>query len=142
MKNLEDYLFAKPSRWVFFALAALFVALLIFLAGVSAGRRSTLHLVARGFHPTFAPEGFDLPPGFMPAGHGAVGTVTSLASGMILLQEPDGEVVRVGISSSTIFKGFTEGTSTVKAGDHIIVLGTPNGSNEDDIDAKLIHLAP
>ncbi len=125
---LEDYFFTKNTKWFFWGLAALLVAFLIFHAGFVVGRDS------------MRPHGRPMFVGFVDRGHGAIGVVSGVSGNTITLTEPDGDTETVTFASTTPIR-FNDGTSTLKIGQHIIIVGAPDETHET-IQAKFIRIAP
>lgn len=152
METLEDYLFTKNIKWVLWGAVGLTGAALIFHAGVVAGSHNTLTL-KRGM-PGIQSGGFEahipfggavtMPQGFMPGGHGALGTISAIALPTLTLISRDGTTLRVEVSSSTQIAGAVGTTTgTLKVGDTIIVVGDPNDTDEKgEVDARLIRVLP
>jgi hypothetical protein len=135
---LEDYLFTHSTRWILWTLAALVIAALIFLAGMSFGERRVRH---ERDETTFASSflgGLPLPNGFITRGHGAVGTVMSVSAAAFTLKERDGDTVDVTLASTTP----RSGTSTIATGEFVVVIGdpttTPGGA--ESIDARFVRI--
>jgi hypothetical protein len=134
----EDYLFTKNTKWVLWGLFALVVALLIFRAGTIVGYHDALRfhgLESRGGPQDQGPFGLPLPPdGGMP-GHGAVGTIESVALPTVTLKTRDGSEVSVYVASTT------PGVSQLKVGETIVVIGDPNDTDQSgDMNARFIHI--
>jgi hypothetical protein len=141
MATLEDYFFTKKTKWFLWGAFALILAALIFHAGVVVGSRQTVHgrLELRG------PGMF----GFMPSeayvegGNGAVGTIKTLTLPTLTLETRDGTMQEVYVSTSTIITDGATHTSTLQAGEVVIVIGDPNDSDDQGIlDARIIHVLP
>lgn len=140
MRHLKEALSSKPLQWAVSIVGALVLVLLIFHAGMAfgshrgdSGRRGQ----DRGFRHPFFPSGFELPHGFAPNNHGAVGIVTSVSLPTVVMQTRDGASQTIIVGTSTMIRG-ANGASSLSAGDHITVLG---GSDEEgQIDAKLIRI--
>jgi hypothetical protein len=119
---------------------SIMVALLIFHAGVVTGQRQEFARMHMGRLPP-PPPGF-LPHGFMPDGHGAVGTIIKLALPLVTMQTRDGRESVIRIASSTEVRDITGNTSTDKltTGESIIVIGEPDEQTPGDIEARLIRI--
>ena len=145
MATLEDYLFTKNTRWIIWGVLVLIFEALVFHAGVVAGSRNPLHNRPMPGGPGFEahiPFGgaVMLPEGFMPSGHGALGTISSIALPILTLTSRDGTTLNVEISSTTQVTGLTGGADLV-VGDTIIVLGDPKDTDErGEVDARLIRV--
>jgi hypothetical protein len=141
MATFEDYLFTKNTRWALWGLLGLFVALLIFVAGVAVGRHSRAGrgAVETSFQPPFMPGGIPLPNGFVTQDHGAVGTVKSVSPPTFTLIERDGDTAVVRFSSTTPLSG----APALAPGQFVIVVGDPAGAGaDDDIDARFMRVFP
>ena len=153
MAAFEDYLFKKNTKWILWGLGALVLAALIFHAGVVAG----LHdrgISSRNFDKSWfdaqLPFGggvLALPQGFISGGHGAVGTIASVALPAITVTTRDGVTLTVNVDSDTQIVGATpQGTSSpasLSVGDTIVVLGDPDDiSTSGAVDARLIRIVP
>ena len=153
MASLEDYMFTKNTKWILWGLGALVLAALIFHAGVVVG----LHdrgMPGRNFdkggfdaHIPFSGGILPLPQGFIPGGHGALGTISSIALPAITLTTRDNVTLTVNVDSDTQIVGAAlEGTSSpasLAVGDTIVVLGDPDDiSSSGAIDARLIRILP
>ncbi len=153
METFEDYIFVKDTKWFVWGAAALFIGALIFHAGVVVGSRNRLSLdrtpgiMMGGFQariPFAGITGVALPQGFIPGGHGALGTISTIALPHLTLTSRDGMTLYVEVSSTTQVSGAPGTTlSTLKVGDTILVVGDPaEMSEEGDIDARLIRVLP
>ncbi len=139
--KIKDLYYTK-RKTVAFVAGGVIVALLIFHAGVSVGERRAFSHIHAGYpFPPQRSEGF-LPHGFMPEGHGAVGTITRIELPVLTLQTRDGRDTSVRVSSSTPVRSATEESSinNLKVGDNIIVVGSPDEKIPDNLDAKLIRI--
>ena len=139
-KNLSP-----TTRWILLGIAAVLVALLIFDAGIAVGAHAGLRMRSggeeRGFRPFGAP-GFVLPDGYMPRGHGAVGTIATVTLPTLTITEPEGDIETVLVSTTTVIdspQGST--TNLLTPGVRVIIFGDPDESVER-INAKVIHLLP
>ena len=153
MATLEDYMFTKNTKWILWGLGALVLAALIFHAGVVVGshdRGMPGHNFDKAWFDAQIPFGggtLPLPQGFIPGGHGAFGTISSVALPAITVTTRDGVTLTVNVDSDTQIVGATpEGTSSpsaLKVGDTIIVLGDPDDtSSSTAVDARLIRIVP
>ena len=146
MATFEDYLFTKNSKWFIWGGLGLLLAGLIFHAGVVVG--SHRHVgqgrgLGMGFeaHMPFG-GGMMLPQGFMPGGHGALGTIAAITLPTLTLTSRDGTTLRVEVGSTTLIAGTAvNDPSTLQVGDTIIVIGDPNDTDEPgEVDARLIRV--
>jgi hypothetical protein len=144
MKKLEDVIASKRARIIIVCLGALIVAFLIFHAGVELGEHRSQfgHRDAdRDFRHPFFPPGFALPHEFTPDGHGAVGTVTTVALPSFTMQTRDGISQAILVSSTTIIRNMgSPNNQNVSVGDNVVVLGDPDAQNR--INAKFIRIIP
>lgn len=149
MKSIENFLSSRRARVAAGIIGALFLALLIFHAGVVFGARRAEFGgpfgragMERGFRPSFFPGGFEFPRGFISGTHGAVGTVTALALPTFTLQTREGTSQTILVSTSTLFRNMGTATNTeeLSVGSSVIVLGEPDSQGR--IDAKLIRILP
>lgn len=148
MTTLEDYFFTKNTKWILWGIAALILAALIFHAGVVVGSYNRMpdHGLAmpEGAFEAHIPFGgaVELPRGFIPGAHGALGTITTTTPTMLTITSRDGTTLRVDISSATQVSG-ARSVAELVVGDTIIVIGDPSGALEDgEIDARLIRVLP
>ncbi len=150
METLEDYIFIKNTKWLVWGASAVFVGALIFHAGVVLSSHSRFTEdepgAMHGFEVRmpFGGVGVQLPQGFMPGGHGALGTISSITLPTITLTSRDGAMLRVEISSSTQIAGAAATTTNdLRVGDTIIVVGDPNDTDEKgEVDAIFIRVLP
>ena len=136
---------APHARWIALAVAAVLVALLIFHAGLVAGThqaprpRGGMH----GFRPSFGtPASFMLPDGYMPRGHGAVGTIATVTLPTLTITERSGDSETVLLATTTLIDS-AQGTSSsmLIPGARVIIFGEPDETVER-INAKVIHILP
>lgn len=121
-------------------LGEMLVGLLIFHAGYSYGERSAYGRMHGAGYAT-SPLGFGfLPHGFMPEGHGAVGTISSISLPTFTLQERDGDEEVVRVSSSTSIRADS-GANALQVGEAVVVIGEPNDGDEQ-MNAIIIHILP
>ena len=86
-----------------------------------------------------------MPQGFIPGGHGAFGTISSIALPAITVTTRDNVTLTVKVDGDTQIVGATpEGTSSpavLTVGDTIVVLGDPDDiSSSSAVDARLIRI--
>ena len=149
MATFEDYFFVKSTRWYIWGGLAIILAALIFHAGVVVGSHRPL-MQGRGpgaagdFNAQIPFGGGDvtLPQGFMPGGHGALGTIASITLPTLTLTSRDGVTLHVEVSSTTLIAGTSaNAASTLHAGDTVIVVGDPDDTASDGaVDARLIRV--
>ena len=142
MKNFTDAVSSPKGRWTIGVVGALVLALLIFHAGVVVGShrgqfgRSDMN---RGFRPSFLPEGFELPHGFIPNTHGAVGEITAVTLPNVTMKAREGTYQTILVSTSTVIRSMdSTDTKSLSVGNKIIVLGEPDGQGR--INATLIRI--
>ena len=143
--KLKELIASRKMRIAAGAFGALILALLIFHAGVVYGSHRNpfgRHDAERGFRPSFFPENFELPHGFIPSGHGAVGTVSSVSLPTFTLKTRAGTSQTVSISSSTVIRSRSGiDIKTLSVGNQVIVLGEPNEQeNQGSIEATIIRI--
>lgn len=145
MKNIDDFLFSTKARPAWAAFGALLLAALIFLAGMSVGARTErmergVRVFVRG--PDSAPGAFGLPfppPGFLPGGHGVVGIVSKTGTSSILVAERDGDVEQVELTGATRILHKDGATTTVGAGDSVVIVGNPNNGRFEAILIRILR---
>jgi hypothetical protein len=127
-------------KWALIVVAGLFVALLIFHAGVSLGERHALERSRPNGSSVFGPG---MPHSFMPEGHGAVGTIQAVSLPTLTLTERDGESETVVLTASTTVEEGPQmvAPASLTAGENIVVIGMP-GANDDQIRAELVRVIP
>jgi hypothetical protein len=148
MKNFEDFISSKKVHWTAGVIGVLILALLIFHTGVVVGSHRDLFSGSpvrpgtdHGFRSPFLPGGFELPHGFIPNSHGAVGAIMAITLPSVTMQTREGTSQTILISTSTIIRSMSGAdTKTLSVGNQIIVLGKPD--NQGRIDAKLIRILP
>ena len=148
MKEFENIISSKKVRLTAGVIGALILALLIFHAGVvfgshrnSFGGPSSRSGMNRGFRPPFLPSGFELPHGFIPNSHGAVGTITAITLPTLTMETREGTSQTILVGTSTMVRDMRDGTTTtLSVGNQIIVIGQPDSRGR--IDAKLIRMLP
>jgi hypothetical protein len=146
MKEFKNIVSSKKARLAVGIIGAVVLALLIFHAGVvfgshrnSFGSPSGRSGMSRGFRPPFLPSGFELPHGFIPNRHGAVGAITAITLPTLTMETREGMSKTIMVSTSTMIRNMGGvDTKTLSVGDKIIVLGGPD--NQGRIDAKLIRI--
>jgi len=141
-----DNLFKQPGRLrtLIYSLAGLFLALLVFQAGMYAGYRKAAFSYGMGAAYYSA---FDDGPGHFPRGgfveaHGAAGKIISMHLPTFVLEGPDNLEKVVLIDDDTQIRHFRETASSSDLGvdDFVVVIGEPN--TDAQITAKLIRILP
>ena len=149
MKDFKDVMSSKNARLVAGTIGAVILSFLIFHAGVVFGTHrnpfggpSDRPDMSRGFHPSFFPGDFEMPHGFIPNSHGAVGAITEITLPTFRMETREGTSQTISISTSTIIRNIDNSadTSALSVGNQVIVLGDTN--SEGRIDAKLIRILP
>jgi hypothetical protein len=131
-------------KWILLAVATLAVALLIFHAGLALGERRALERIRPVSDGAPGPMGGGmLPYGFLPDGHGTVGSIKSIALPILTVTQRDGEEELVTVTASTTIEDGARrlAPSAITVGQQVIVIGEP-GSIEDAIQAELIKVFP
>jgi hypothetical protein len=145
MATLEDYLFVKNTRWIWWGAAAFILALLIFHAGYVLGSRrgAPLGAVRQVRVYGFGMPGM-MPQAFISGGHGAAGTIATVTLPTFILKEEDGDIEYVVVSATTTILWHQPGmpptptsSGALVPQQHVVILGTP-GSGE--IQANLIDI--
>ncbi|MFI5260665.1 MAG: hypothetical protein ACHQU0_02630 [Candidatus Paceibacteria bacterium] len=133
MKKFTDLFSSRHVRLAVGILGSLFLAALIFHAGVVVGSHQGFARegqFGRGFRPPFFPGGFEMPHGFIQDGHGAVGAVTAITLPTLVLQTREGTSQTIVVGTSTVLRSMDgPGVPTLSVGDTIIVLGEPDDQN-------------
>ena len=126
---------SKSTTIALVAGGVLVCALVVFHAGVAYGRWEMLERM----HPEHTVGGF-FPPSFIPEGHGAVGTISSITLPTFTLAERDGDDETVETGTSTIVRDAASTTNAqdLQKGEEVIVLG--DRANGQTIDARLIRV--
>ncbi len=144
--EIRDALSLRVVRWALIGIAGLFVAFLIFHAGMVVGERRAyegLHGFGVGMPPP-AMVGVSLfSHGFFPEGHGAVGTITAIALPDVTMKTRDGASETVAIDNDTVIRNPVEDLKPgdLHIGDAIIVIGDPQDVDTADlINARLIRV--
>ena len=140
--------FFKKEGWIrplVYVLAGLFVALLIFQAGMFTGERRAAFTYGTGaaYYNVFErpDRGSGFHEGFSEA-HGAAGQIVSISLPTFIVKSRDNTEKVVLIDSGTEIRRFHESaTSTDLAlNDFVVVIGEPNSKAQ--VAAKLIRILP
>jgi|SRR3989344_7553929 len=143
MEQFKKLVPSEKVRQVLYGLGILFVAMLIFHAGVVTG--SHRHFPGKA-GPGFGLRGpgfnVQLPRGFIPNGHGSVGTIQNVSTSSITLQTRDGATQTVLLTDKTSIRTQSGAASStaLSVGQQVIILGTPN--DDGTISADLIRATP
>ena len=148
MKDFKNFISSKKVRLVAGVVGVVILSFLIFHAGVVFGTHHNSFggpfdrpNMGRGFRPPFFPGGFELPHGFMPNLHGAVGAITEITLPTLTMETREGTNQTIFVSTSTMIRnGDDSNMAALSVGSQIIVLGDTN--SEGRIDAKLIRILP
>lgn len=143
----------RPVLYMLVTLAVLFVALLVFDAGVAVGTRRAFDMrphddMMFGRQPMFGVGGVGvpLPHGFIPGNHGAVGTIQSLSLPTFDMMARDGTTQHVRITDDTRIEGIDRplDADDLVIGQSIVVLATPGkiSTSSETLDAHLIRVLP
>lgn len=148
--NLKEIHKSKAVQWIIFGLIVFVLVLIIFQAGVFVGYNKARFGVRFGdnFNRNFVdPRGGGFDRGFddrkfLISGHGAVGEIVSIVMPQIVVAGPDNFEKTVLVGNDTLVRQFRDevATTSLKVGDYIVVLGTPNDNGQ--IEAKLIRTVP
>ncbi len=143
MTTLEDYFFTKNTRYIWWGVFAIIVALLIFHAGVVVGSHQNVRgrLVLRsadmlgGFIPSEA---------YVESGHGAVGTIESVTLPTFMLETRGGTAQKILVSTSTVITGGNAtDMSALSSGQTVIVIGDPDDTDDQGyLEARMVHILP
>jgi len=145
-KKINDDVLKK----IIIGLAVFVVALLIFSAGVFVGgaRARFSYQWAENYHKNFAgpKEGFmgdwrerpPAPENFI-EGHGVFGEIIELKEdGFVVNGRDNVEKIVISNKDTVIKKGAENSTETLKVGDQVVIIGSPNETGQ--IEAKLIRI--
>lgn len=147
MKTTIKNLFAqKSTRYFFIAIVTLFVLAVVFQVGTFAGyhkagfSRDWSDRYERNFGMPRPDSMRGMMYGGYPSAHGASGKVLTVSLPTFSINGTDGIEKTIVIGTSTIIRqayGDISST-TIKPGDNVVILGTPNTNGQ--IDAKLIRV--
>ncbi len=148
---MKELLNSKKYAPIIYTIGLLFVALIIFLAGIFVGYHKAQFSAQFGdrYYNAFGkhmnspitmmggPDADDLV-----SGHGAAGKVISVNFPNILVSDATGLEKSIIINNETIIRSARESiaSTSVRLNDFIIVIGTPNSRGQ--IDARLIRIMP
>lgn len=151
IKNLME---SKMFKKIFCALGVLVAVMIIFQAGVFVGFKKANFSYGLGdnYHRMFGDRDRG---GFLGLGersmmrggdfsnaHGTIGKIVSVNIPLLIVAGQDGVEKNIMINEKTIIRQFRNEVKTtdLKAGDNIVVIGTPNASAQ--IEATLIRIMP
>jgi hypothetical protein len=152
-EDVREFIARHKVTWILCGLVALILALLIFDAGVSVGaRRAWGPRGSKDFGPGMPIQlgltslVIPLPHGFIPGGHGAVGTIVGISLPHVSIKTRDGNKEQIVLENETIIRN---GDSVIQAkdlqtGDNVIIIGEPNdaATTSQEIEARLIRVLP
>lgn len=150
--EIQNAVRSKWLAWLLLGLGALLVLLLVFDAGLAVGTRRAMELrggprVDGHSAPMFGIGGFGvtMPHGFIPDGHGAVGTIQSINLPTITIKTRDGDTEEVVLSDSTTIESATTSmnATNLAVGQQIVAVGNPNAATSSQrMTAELIRVLP
>jgi hypothetical protein len=148
-------LLSRRLSWGVLALGAVLVLFLVFDAGFVLGSRRALEMHGprmigmRGTMPGpnfgFGGWGVAMPHGFIPEGHGAVGTIESISLPTITISTRDGDDTEtVLLTPQTKVQGATTSISQdqLQIGQEVVALGEPGTTTANQLTAVLIRILP
>jgi len=143
---ISNVLKASWFKWVVSIIAIIILLLLVFRMGVEVGmRRADFSLQWGRNYSRFFGEpqrGFDrefFGQGPMNA-FGNAGTVLGVSTNTLAIQGNNGNEQSIAVTSATMIKNRADTITLdkIKAGDHVVVFGAPNGNGQ--IEARLIRV--
>jgi hypothetical protein len=146
---MSDFLKSQTFKRVLYALGVFLVLLLVFQVGVFTGfRKATFsYRWAENYENNFGgPRGRGLLPGIggdsFINGHGTAGQIIKLDTSGIVVRGQDNTEKLISVSGDTriVRNRQVIRESDLKAGDFIVVIGSPNASGR--MDAELIRVLP
>ncbi len=150
-KDVHSARRSKWLTWLLLCLGAALVLLLVFDAGLAIGTRRALELrggPARGHDaPMLGLGGFGvaMPHGFIPGGHGAVGTIQSISPSILTIKTRSGDSEEIVMNASTTIESATTSLpqSGLHVGDQIVAIGNPSAATSSTrMTAELIRVLP
>lgn len=134
---MKNFFNGKTARILFIGLASLAVLLVVFGAGVAVGYRNGLFASRFGedyYHNFIGGRSMGMPMMGMPpvGGHGAIGTVMSVGSSTIITKDLNGNEQSIVVDGKTSIRraNQTIALGSIVDGDHVAVIGDPNGSGQ------------
>ncbi len=137
------------------ALGAGLVLFLVFDAGFVLGSRRAMEMhgprmitmrgTAQGPNFGFGGWGVAMPHGFLPEGHGAVGTIESISLPTITISTRDGDDAEtVLLTPQTKIQGATSSISQdqLQVGQEVVALGEPGTTTANQLTAVIIRILP
>jgi hypothetical protein len=139
---------SKEVKHVLMVLGGLAVILFIFLLGEVVGFRKARFSYGLGerYYQNFAGPRNGLPGDLRAqdflSGHGATGSILSISSSSLIIQDRDGSEKTILFDKDTTLRRFRDSISQpdLKIGDIVTAFGSPNDKGE--ITAKLIRVMP
>ncbi len=147
---MKDLFHTKPFRAVLWILGTLVILMIVFGSGVAVGYRSGLFASRYGqdYYRNFIGAGHGgmgmFPGGMMPPPivnqYGVIGTVISVGSSTISMQDPAGNEQSIMLDAATVIREMdaTVSASQIREGSHIAVIGEPNDTGQ--IHARFIRV--
>jgi hypothetical protein len=89
--------------------------------------------------------GVAMPHGFIPDGHGAVGTIQSISLPTLTIKTRDGSTEEVDLTASTTVESATSSMQAVglSVGEQIVAVGNPSAATSSQrMTAELIRVLP
>lgn len=151
-KKIQNYIqkLSEPQLFnrIMWTLACLFVAFLIFQAGMFVGFHKAVfghdwrENYSQNFGPARGGHGMNGLPENFPNAHGAIGKIITVTLPTIILEDRDGTEKIVLVTDDTKIRQMREeGTSSdLKLDSYVVVIGSPNDKGQ--IVAKLIRILP
>ena len=148
MEHIKEALKKSKIKKLIFILACIFVALLIFQAGIFVGFKKASFSFRTGeqyFRQMNGRQGdqfMGMNRGDFSNSHGAIGKIISINLPNIVVADKDGNEKTLILSTTTDIRKFREtvGLEDLKVNDFITVIGEPNDKAE--VEAKLIRIMP
>jgi len=145
---MKDFFQSKKWTSVLAIIFILFVALIIFEAGVTVGvhKASFADRIGGDYSRIFG-SGNQILSGFdqddFPASHGVVGTIIKIAPPYAFIQGPNNveRTIRLGSSTTVLKYRDSIGPNGLSDGDSIVVIGSPEASSSN-INAEFIRVIP
>ena len=144
--SLQSFLQSKMFKRILIGIGVLIILLLIFKAGEAVGHRrkgffrhqagdyyGRLGRPRWGFFSGIGSRDFSY-------SHGATGSIISVSGSTLTLQTKDNSQQAILLTKDTIIRQFrnTISVNDLKAGDQVVVIGSPNDAGE--VEAKFIRV--
>ncbi len=149
---MKNFFHAKPFHAVLWILGGIVVLMIVFGSGVAVGYRSGLFASRYGqdYYRNFIGSGHGgmgmLPGGMLPPPianqYGVIGTVISVGSSTISMQDAEGNEQSIMLDEATVIREMnaTLSASQIRDGSHIAVIGEPNDTGQ--VHARFIRVFP